>query len=207
MKREPMRHSLEQRSSRAGWLGLLALAALAGCKGAPHTPACADIPPGAIPQYSGTYTCQWQTAQAERAEQDDFAIYLNEWSQQSAELAPCGQAHLSCLGDRLALSPLHVIIQPSGDAELDRARQTAIVEQLAQRGLAVGSDRVIVARPQAEGLYGFEAPRIVRGYSQSGTYGSGIGTGAGFGGGQGAGLGRGFGGGYSGGGFNTGGVF
>jgi hypothetical protein len=189
-------------------LGAGALSAVVGCHGAAHSPACADIPPGAIPQYSGTYTCQWQTAQAERAELDDFVIYLNEWSVHTNSLGPCGQTHLSRLVDRLPTCPTPVIIQPSGDPALDQSRQAAILELLTASGVGIAGDRVVVARPEAEGLFGFEAPRIIRGYSQSGTYSSGAGgTGVGFGGGMGTNFGTGFGSGYGGGGFNTGGFF
>lgn len=177
-------------------LGAGALSAVVGCHGAPHSPACADIPPGAIPQNSGAYTCQWQTAQAERAEQDDFVIYLNEWSMRTSTLAHCGQAHLARLADRLPASATPVIVQPSGEPELDQARQAAIVELLTARGVGIAADRVIIATPEAEGLYGFEAPRIIRGYSQTGTSNSGAG-----------GTVSGFGSGYSGGSFNTGGFF
>jgi hypothetical protein len=103
---------------------------------------------------------------------------------------------------------LPVIIQPSGDPALDQSRQAAIMELLAARGIGLGGDRVVVATPDAEGLFGFEAPRIIRGYSQTGTYSSGAGgTGVGFGGGAGTNFGTGFGSGYGGGGFNAGGFF
>ncbi len=203
-----MSQAPEHLSKLTRLLGAGALSAVVGCHGATHTPACADIPPGAIPQNSGTYTCQWQTAQAERAEQDDFVIYLNEWSLRTTTLAHCGQAHLARLADRLPACATPVIVQPSGEPELDQARQSAIVELLAARGVGIPSDRVVIATPKAEGLYGFEAPRIIRGYSQTGTFSSGAGgTGVGFGGGAGTNFGTGFGSGYGGGGFNTGGFF
>jgi hypothetical protein len=190
------------------WRGLLgagALAAAAGCHSAPHTPACADIPYGAIPQPAGTYVCQWQTAQTARAELDDFVLYDYEWAPHGASLAPCGQAHVARLIERLPECPHPVVIPPSGDPQLDQARYATVVEQLALRGVPSPGERVVVAPPEAEGLYGFEAPRIIRGYAQSGTFQSGGGTGVGFGGGTN--LGAGFGQGAAGGGINLGGFF
>jgi hypothetical protein len=184
------------------------LAAAAGCHHGTHSPACADIPPGAIPQPSGAYTCQWQHAQAARAEQDDFVLYLNEWIDQGPQLAPCGRAHLEVLTERLETAPTPVVVQQSADPQLDQARRAAVIEHLTSKGVAQAGERVVVGCPEAEGLYGFEAPRITRGYSQSGTYNSGFsGRGAGFGGYGGGFGGGGFGSGYGGGGFNVGGFF
>jgi hypothetical protein len=198
-----MAHKLSNLSRLSRILGAGALAAAAGCHHAPHTPACADIPPGAIPPPSGLYTCQWQTAQAERAELDDFVLYGNEWLEKSAQLAPCGRAHLDVLVGRLEIRPVEVVIQASPDPQLDQARQAMVVEYLASKGVAQAGQRVVVGCPEAEGLYGFEAPRIIRGYSQSGTFGAGTGSrGTGFFGGFG-----GFGSGYGGGGFDVGGFF
>jgi hypothetical protein len=203
-----MSHLPEHLAKLTRLLGVGALSAAVGCNGTGRIPACADIPPGAVPQNSGTYTCQWQAAQAQRAELDDFVIYLNEWSLRTSTLAQCGQAHIARLADRLAGCANPVVIQPSGETELDQARQAAIIELLAMRGVLSPGNRVVIATPEAEGLYGFEAPRIIRGYSQSGTYNSGAGgTGSGFGGSTGTNVGAGFGTGYGGGGFNTGGIY
>jgi hypothetical protein len=185
-------------------LGLAAVVAAAGCRspGALFGPACADIPKGAIPQPSGTYACQWQSAQAERAELDDFVIYANEWLEKSAALAPCGKAHVDVMAHRLQTMPVQVIVQQSLDPELDQARRATVIELLASKGVADVENVVTIGCPEAEGLFGFEAPRIVRGYGQTGTFGAGTGgRGVGFGGGAG-----GFGSGY-GGGFNIGGFF
>jgi hypothetical protein len=195
-------------SKLAGLVGLGTLSAVAGCQscGPPFGPECADIPPGSIPAPSGTYVCQWQTAQAERAELDDFVLYINEWADRSAALSPGGQAHVKVLAQRLEADagplPAQVLIQQSADPELDQARKATVVQLLAEQGIASAGERVEIGCPEAEGLYGFEAPRIVRGYTQSGTFGSGTSTGAGMGGGGG-----GFGSGVRGGGFNMGGFF
>jgi hypothetical protein len=200
-----MNHRRQTLSIVARLIGVGALSALIGCRspGALFGPACADIPKGAIPQPSGTYTCQWQVAQAGRAELDDFVIYANEWLEKSAALAPCGKAHVDVLAHRLETLPVQVVIQSSSDPELDQARRATVVELLASKGVPDVENVVTMGCPEAEGLYGFEAPRIIRGYSQSGTFGAGTGgRGIGFGGGAG-----GFGTGYGGGGFNIGGFF
>ncbi|HUE69888.1 MAG TPA: hypothetical protein VMP01_03280 [Pirellulaceae bacterium] len=191
----------------APWLGAIALSAVIGCRSCdpPFGPACADIPPGAIPQPLGTYACQWQTAQAERAELDDFVVYRNEWTERSAQLGPCGRAHLSTIARRLDLIPVQVVVQQSADAELDKARQATVIEFLAQMGVSDAGSRVIIGTPEAEGLYGFEAPRAVRGYTRGIGPGSGAGGAAtGFGG---AGSGMSGTTGFGGGGLNVGGYF
>jgi hypothetical protein len=133
---------------------------------------CADIPPGAIPQPTGTYACQWQAAQAARAETDDLVVYGNQWLERSALLSPAGQQHVHELALRLTHVPLPVLVEASGDAALDAARRDAIVAQLAQRGVPDPHLRVVVGRPAAQGLYGDEAGRIYRGYLGAGSRGA-----------------------------------
>lgn len=197
-------------SIAARWLGAGALSAVVGCHSCDPAfgPACADIPPGAIPQPLGTYACQWQTAQAERAELDDFVVYLNEWADRSAQLGPCGRTHLNAIARRLDLVPAQVIVQPSADPELDQARQATAIAFLAQLGVSDAGSRVIIGIPEAEGLYGFEAPRTVRGYTRGiGLGGAGAGGAATGFGGAGGGMSGASGSGFGGGGSNVGGFF
>ncbi|MCI0681332.1 MAG: hypothetical protein L0Y71_04440 [Gemmataceae bacterium] len=201
-----MTHSIAH-SLVARWLGAAALSALVGCHSCDPAfgPACADIPPGAIPQPLGTYACQWQTAQAERAELDDFVVYMNEWAERSALLGPCGRAHLSAIARRLDSIPAQVMVQQSADPELDLARLATVIEFLAQLGVGDAGSRVIIGTPEAEGLYGFEAPRAVRGYTRGIGPGGGAAT-TGFGG-AGSGMSGTTGSGFGGGGLNVGGYF
>ncbi len=149
---------------------------------------CADIPPGAIPQPTGTYVCQWQVAQAARAEADDFVVYQYEWLGGSPTLSPFGQQHVHVLAQHIERVPLPILVESSGDEALDAARRDAVVQQLARRGVSDAHLRVVVGRPAAEGLSGDEAVRIYRGYLGSGSRGAGaLGTlgapvGGGFGG-------------------------
>lgn len=122
---------------------------------------------------AGSFACQWQTAQAQRAEEDDFVFYQSEWSGPTAILGPAGQRHLERILPRLAVQPAAVIVEPSGDAELDTLRQKTLLEQAAAIGLALPPHCVIVALPSAEGLLGLEAPRLARGYLQTGLPGGG----------------------------------
>ncbi|MGO8691924.1 MAG: hypothetical protein ACLQLG_20070 [Thermoguttaceae bacterium] len=175
----------------ATWLVLLAAAAVAGCHSGPECGSCNDITPGAIPQPNGTYACQWVNAEKARADQDEFVIYRYEWSADALKLTPSGQEHIAQIARALCQVPCPVVIEPSADRGMDESRRAVILDALVRSGSPVNPDRVILARPEAEGLYGDEAPGIARGMlsnqtsGQGGMGGSTTGTG-GLGGGQGS---------------------
>jgi hypothetical protein len=192
--------------------GGLLLAAAAGCCtkcGSSHVDRCANIPEGAIPPPVGTYACQWQVAQQELAENDDFFVYEREWYRGGEELSPGGKRHLQEIAERLLTGPQYVRIEPHIDPEqpnqsqqLDEARVATVVNYLAELGVVDAGERVRVERSQAEPMYGHEAARLgaTRMQGSRGTLGGGFSGGSTFGGG-------GFGGGGFGGGVFGGGGF
>ncbi len=137
----------------SSWAVVLVLAVVAGC----HTN---DIPPGAIPQPYGTYDCQWIHAERVRADQDNFVIYQYEWSADVTKLTTSGQGHVAQIAQRLCQVPFPVVIEPSPDRGVDESRRMTILEALASHGATVTPDRVVLGRPEAEGLYGLEASGI-----------------------------------------------
>ena len=154
------------------FLILFVVAAICGC----HT--CNDIVPGAIPQPNGTYACQWAHAEKARADQDKFVIYQYEWSADVTKLTPSGQGHVAQIAQALCQVPFPVVIEPSSDNRLNELRRAAVLEALANSGNPVPPDRVIFGRPEAEGMYGQEAPGIARGMfgTQTGGQSTGVGT-------------------------------
>ena len=149
-----------------------AVAVVSGC----HT--CNNITPGAIPQPNGTYACQWVHAERARAAQDNFVIYHYEWSADVTKLTPSGQGHVAQIAQAMCQVPFPVVIEPSSDRRLDDLRRMAVLEALASSGNPVPPDRVILGRPEAEGLYGQEAPGVARGMlsTQTGGQNTGVGT-------------------------------
>lgn len=118
---------------------------------------CATIPPGAIPAPVGSYLHKFIDLQAAKAEADDFVIYNYEWYLGGRDLGPFGRYHLNEIARRLPSVPFPVVVEPSLDLELNEARRQVIVDYLAQYGVPNPQDRVILAFPQAGGLYGEEA--------------------------------------------------
>jgi hypothetical protein len=146
--------------------------AICGC----HT--CNDIVPGAIPQPNGTYACQWAHAEKARADQDKFVIYQYEWSADVTKLTPSGQGHVAQIAQGLSQTPFPVVIEPSSDGRVDESRRMAVLEALANNGNPVTPDRVLLRRPEAEGMYGQEAAGTARGMfgTQTGGQSTGVGT-------------------------------
>jgi len=171
---------------------------------------CANIPKGAQPAPLGTYVNKFIEIQTGIAEADDFVLYKHMWYRAGTELGPLGRYQLDLISRRLANVPFPVVIETSKNDSIDQQRRDIIVSLLAARGFTDPS-RVIVAFPQAEGLYGDEAPQIYNQLLFGGFLGGGLGglggitggtLGAGFGGlgglggfgGSGGGFGGGFGG-------------
>jgi hypothetical protein len=199
-------HSAMQSSA---WLTiLLAIVLAAGCHETGWfcpTDRCADIPPGAIPQPPGTYSCQWQTAQKLRAEQDKFVIYQYEWFEGGDHLGPDGRRHVDAIAQQLGGVPFPVIVEKSTDTKLDELRKQRVIADLATLGAPDPERRVILGYSEAEGLQGTEAVRLGNRSPASpglapgggGGYGAssaGFGAGTSFGGGVGGGVGGGGGG-------------
>jgi|HubBroStandDraft_6_1064221.scaffolds.fasta_scaffold142658_3 hypothetical protein len=149
------------------WPGVLLLlgatAFTAGCHQTGYvcpTDRCADIPSGAIPQPAGIYSCQWQTEQKLRAEQDKFVIYQYEWFQGGDQLGPAGRRHVETIAQRLDGVSYPVIVEKSDATKLDETRRTTVIAALTSFGATQAQQRVIFGYSEAEGLDGPEAVRL-----------------------------------------------
>jgi hypothetical protein len=106
-----------------------------------------------LPSPNGTFTHQLLDSQAAKAEADDFVIYKNEWYLEGKTLGPFGTYHLAEIAKRLPSVPFPVVIQPAADPALNEVRRQAIVTCLLNNGSPDADHRVIIAYPQAEGLF------------------------------------------------------
>ena len=113
-----------------------------------------------------------------RAGQDRYVIYQYEWSAEPTKLTTAGQEHVVCMARDLGQVPYEVIIDPSPDAHLNELRRVAVIEALAASGCPTDPARVCVGHPEAEGLYGQEAPGIAAGMLSNQGGGQGAGGGA-----------------------------
>src|SRR6185369_8041459 len=89
-----------------------------------------------------------------------FTIYITEWFRGGTDLGPFGVHHLGDIVRRLPTSPFPVVLEPHLDSRLNETRRQFIVNILNNQGITDAETRVVVAYPQAEGLYGEEAERI-----------------------------------------------
>jgi hypothetical protein len=134
--------------------GVLLLGLATGCC---HDKCCCGGDGGdgvVVPPPAGTYTRAIFDFQAQKAEADDFVIYKNEWFNAGIKLGPYGEYHLNQIAQRLPAVPFPVVIQPEADPGLNQARLEVILTCLANKGIPDAEHRVIIAYPQAEGLFG-----------------------------------------------------
>jgi hypothetical protein len=185
-------------------LGVVVLSA--GCHETGYvcpTDRCADIPHGAIPRPAGVYSCQWQTEQKLRAEQDKYVIYQCEWYAGGDHLGPDGRRHIETIATQLAGVPYPVIVEKSENVALNETRRKSVVAMLTNLGATDAERRVILGFSEAEGIDGSEAVRLGNRAPSGPATGP---AGGGFGpSNAGAGAGTNFGGGFGGSGFGGGG--
>jgi hypothetical protein len=132
------------------------------------------------PAPPGTSVNQAIDTQAANAAKDDFVVYSNEWLADSTVLGPAGKRHIDRIAKKLSSVPYPVIVEPTGNVDLDRSRREALVTVLVMRGIGDAEQRVVIGYSSAEGLFGDEAERI---YDQMLNPGmGGYGGGHGFGG-------------------------
>ena len=183
---------------------------VAGCQ-APYTTRfdkCATIIPGSLPAPNGSFVRQFQLVHTNKAEADDFVVYLQEWYMGGREMGPYGEYHVAQMAQRLASVPFPVLVQVCPDPALNEFRRRVVIERLAACGVIDAVNRVVLGRPEAEGLNGPESFRVYQGLLFNNGQNQGFGGNNGFGGNSGfggniggGGLGGGFGGGGYGGGF------
>jgi hypothetical protein len=113
-----------------------------------------------MPEPNGTFVHKMEEIQVAKAQASNFVFFLDEWYKGGAVLGPYGTYHLHHIVPKLPDVPYPVVIQPSPDPALNESRREYIVAALGKCGVAEPEQRVIVAYPDAEGLYGDEAPRI-----------------------------------------------
>jgi uncharacterized membrane protein YgcG len=146
------------RLARAAFWLILLTTAVPGCQTGQKP--CEDIAPGAIPPPVGTYLCQWNHAEAARADRDNFVIYRYEWTAEGTKLTSFGQEHLARIADGLPQVCFPVVIEPVADQKMNETRRLVVLQGLANCHVPIMPDRVVLGRSDAEGLYGQEAPGI-----------------------------------------------
>jgi hypothetical protein len=103
--------------------------------------------------------------------------FLDEAGDPTDELSPRGAEQLEKMLHFLSFGECVVTIEPSGEGrELDEARRANVLAQFHQLGLALGDNRVIVARPLARGLHSDEAAHLQ--YNAIQNFGSGATSGS-----------------------------
>jgi len=125
---------------------------------------CADIPKGAIPAPLGTYNCGWQNVHTNLADRNLLTIYRSEWIGETTELGPFGQRHVAEIPKQAAQLGEPIVVELSGDRDLDESRRRAVVEQLAAQGISDADQWVTINYASAEAAYAIEAPRNVSSY-------------------------------------------
>lgn len=148
---------------------------LAGCESCSRPPLvghganggalASHVEPGPPPL--GTYVNGWASAQAAKAEADDFVIYGYEWYQQGATPGPWGSAHLKRIAKRLPNEPFPVVIEScETDPAINVARRDYVVRFLHEAGIGDAELRVVVGGADNGHLYGDEIEPIYQQFIQ-----------------------------------------
>lgn len=150
----------------------------------------ATVPPPLGSSVRGAFDMQRDNALGEY-----FTVYREDWLNTKFVLNGTGERHVDGIIRRLGMIGAPVKVEPSGIAELDAKRVTAIVERMVQAGVPAteAGNRVTIGTTRAEGLRFHDIPNIYNKASRGNYMGGGAGGGGGmFGGGFGGGFGFGF---------------
>lgn len=120
----------------------------------------AEIPPGALPDRPGAHVRRFQATQRDNAIAIEYAIFIHEWQDGGKFLGPYGEHHVQHIIRRLPTVPYPVLVQPTHDPAINEFRRNVIVAKLLEGGILDAETRVILRNPEAEGLFGDEAPRV-----------------------------------------------
>lgn len=151
-------------SKRRGWWRKLSPAVVLLATG----PSCCFHGPedcsrcGAIPPLAGTYSHQWQDAEASRAAADKFVLYPADWVGGGQELGPLARQRLARLAKQTGETGGPFLIVETADPQLNESRRLAVREFLAQQGLDLPQESIVVGYPAAAGLDGVTAEHAAR---------------------------------------------
>lgn len=123
---------------------------------------CPDLPCGAISAPPGAALGEWASAQAQRAEADDFVIYEADWVAGGTQLSPAAQGRLMRVADRVACGESCLLISPTENDGLNADRRFALENHLATAGWPGMADSIQIGTPAALDLLGREAPTVTR---------------------------------------------
>lgn len=116
----------------------------------------------------GTFTNMQLTRQMETGEAARLVLYHYDFVQDENGLTPRGKYQLAKMISMLSRCECSLVIQQTADEpELDEARRVAVLTELAQRGLSLSADRVIIGVPSVKGLQGIEAQSVNRNFQQN----------------------------------------
>src|SRR5437868_8623901 len=79
-------------------------------------------------------------------------------------LGPYGEYHIAQMAQRIPSMPfVPVLVQVAPDPALNETRRRFVIEKLAAAGITDAPTRVVLGRPEAEGLNGPESFRVYQG--------------------------------------------
>lgn len=132
----------------------------------------AAFPAGALPGPFGEKVCAWHAAQAASAALDRQVFYKADFVGNTPAIAPAALRKFAQRASDLdPAKPLSLIVEPSGDMDLDQARINALTRVAAQLNLL--NTEIQVGYGAALGLLGPEAERLGRRGTLSGNSGGG----------------------------------
>ena len=116
----------------------------------------------------GTSTTLQLTRQMEAGEAGRLVLYHYDFVQDENALTPRGKQQLGKMISMLSRCECVLVIQQTTEQpELDEGRRGAVLSELAQRGLPLTSERVMVGAPSVKGLPGIDAQGTFRSFQQN----------------------------------------
>ncbi len=116
---------------------------LAGCQ---HSGSY-DLPHGYIPKPAGTSQSIAFNMQAAKGEAYKYVLHTNRFVSNTTYLSPTGQRQVEYMVQNISTNPYPVIIEPSGNPQIDEARRVALVDYFSLQGIYDAENFVVVTSP------------------------------------------------------------
>jgi hypothetical protein len=118
---------------------------------------CQTTPTGVCPAPLGASLQATMATQVANGEVARQILYEFDFCRDEVMLSPRGRRQLAKIARRLPANMAPLVIQSTGDPELDRLRRERVIDELAALSFSVPQERVLTLGPSVRGLDGIDS--------------------------------------------------
>jgi hypothetical protein len=121
-----------------------------------------------MPEPLGQHVNRFFSVQTANVAPARFIFFPSEWYMGGHELGPLGSQHLVAVAHATSKGTYPIVVEASGNPDLDEARRLQLVMELQRLGMHDADNRVVVHLPSGVGLRGEQAELTYQSWLASG---------------------------------------